>query len=44
MLCKEMGWTYQELMSQPRSFIEEIIEIIGITKKIEIKKHGGKRI
>jgi hypothetical protein len=27
MLCKEMGWTYEEYLSQPQAFILMLIEL-----------------
>jgi len=38
-ICKEMGWTHEELMSQPRHFVEEMMQVISIKQKIE-RKHG----
>lgn len=42
MLCRELGWTYRELMEQPRGFVQEMIEVMGITKKIETRKRHGR--
>jgi hypothetical protein len=40
MLCKELGWSYRDLIEQPRSFVEEMIEVMGIVNKMEIRNHG----
>lgn len=36
-----MGWTYKELMDQPVSFVESILEIIQVENKFLIK--NGRR-
>jgi len=41
MLCKEFGWTYDELMSQPHDFIENCIaylDQISIEKQKALKR------
>lgn len=37
LLCKEFGWTYQELMEQPTDFVENILTVMSIVNK---KKNG----
>ncbi len=38
-LCKELGWTYNDLMEQPKSFVDEMLEVMEIKKKFDLK-HG----
>jgi hypothetical protein len=40
LICKEFGWNYKDLMEQPRFFIEEMIQIMGISKKMEKRIYG----
>lgn len=38
-LCKELGWTYRDLMEQPKSFVDEMLAIMEIKTKFDLK-HG----
>lgn len=38
-LCEKFNWTYQELMSQPVSFIESILRIMEIENKLKNAKY-----
>jgi len=35
LLCKTFSWTYEQLMSQPASFIEEILLTMGAENKAQ---------
>jgi hypothetical protein len=37
-LCEKFGWTYNDIMNQPKDFIEKIVTIMSI----ENKKNGHK--
>jgi hypothetical protein len=37
-LCEKFGWTFEELYSQPRGFIEEMITVMGIVNKVRNKR------
>lgn len=39
-LCKEFGWTYQELMSQPADFVERLLLIRNIERKYARSNKG----
>lgn len=41
MVCREMGWTWQEYEAQPAVFIEIIIEMIRAENK-EIERRSKK--
>lgn len=41
-LCKELGWSYNDLMNTPRFFVERMIKVIGIKKQFDSKRHGGR--
>lgn len=34
-LCKEFGWSFKDLYEQPKSFVDEMIAIIGIVNKVK---------
>jgi hypothetical protein len=36
-LCKEMGWTYRDLMEQPSSFVKKMLDVIKLVKKQQTK-------
>lgn len=40
LLCKEFGWTWQDLRSQPRQFISDMLEVMAIKSKLD-RKHNG---
>lgn len=45
-ICQEVGWTYQEYMSQPIWFIEALRSKMSIDNKrteMEMKKLRGKK-
>jgi hypothetical protein len=35
-----MGWTYKDLMEQPRAFVEQMLEMMEIKMKYELKRYG----
>lgn len=37
-ICKELGWTYSELMEQPKSFVDEMLQVMEIKKKFDLKR------
>lgn len=36
-LCKEMGWSYRDLMEQPSSFVKKMLDVIRMVKKYQNK-------
>lgn len=34
-----MGWAYKDLMEQPKAFVEQMLEIMEIKTKYEIKRN-----
>ena len=42
-LCKEFGWDYHTLMSQPIPFVLEMITQINESRKEEEKRSKGKK-
>jgi len=43
LLCKTFKWTYEELMSQPASFIEDLLFVMGTEGKEARKRWRKKR-
>lgn len=39
-LCREMGWSYHDLVTTPRSFVESMLLIQGIVKKREHRQRN----
>lgn len=39
-LCREFGWTYEELMRQPRHFVDDMLSMIGIIERTKKKNHA----
>ena len=40
-LCREFGWTYEQLMSQPADFVESMLMILNVERKHRNKNAGG---
>jgi len=36
-----MGWTHNELMDQPRSVVDQMITMINIKAKFDVRRNGG---
>jgi hypothetical protein len=36
-LCKEMGWSYRDLMEQPAAFVKGMLDVIKIVKRYQNK-------
>ena len=39
-LCEKFGWTFQDLASQPASFIQDILTVLEVVNKLREKELG----